>query len=198
MKPMLFAALLLLSGSVFAQCEKVEYVELKDWSVEDIEKRYCLDEKYFYIEIDTAKKLAALRLEMQQKLGHDSPTAARDQAKHSENSSGCVDELSKMARLLKNVYHKDRPACAGATTGGVQQTPAAQMLGSTLTSAPAVVNKPSKYSYSAEQFAKKNGCLSPMASMVLQTPGVETFAIACASGEQRAVRCEYGDCQAIK
>ena len=117
MRAMLFAALLL-SGAAFAQCEKVEYVELKDWSVEDIEKRYCYDEKLSHIEMDTALKIGALRLEMQQKLGHDSASFARDQESRLENSSVCADEVSKMARLLKNVYHKDRPTCASANTGG--------------------------------------------------------------------------------
>ena len=28
--------------TALSECEKVEYVELKDWPVEDVEKRYCL------------------------------------------------------------------------------------------------------------------------------------------------------------
>ena len=57
----------------------------------------------------------------------------------------------------------------------------------------------SKYTNDAEQFAKANGCLTPVAKMTLAVTGAEdfeTFAVACGSERSMLVRCDNGQCRA--
>ncbi len=56
----------------------------------------------------------------------------------------------------------------------------------------------SKYMFSAEQYAKANGCNSPAAAMSLRTAAAETFTIACAGGETLIIGCEASGCRALK
>jgi hypothetical protein len=56
----------------------------------------------------------------------------------------------------------------------------------------------SKYLYSAEQFAKANGCTTPVVTLNLQSAVTETFSVICASGEPITVRCENGQCRTLK
>lgn len=61
-----------------------------------------------------------------------------------------------------------------------------------------VVGTASKYSYSAEQIAKANGCPAPTATMSYAAPGVEAFTVTCGSGEPMSIRCEFGQCRTMK
>ena len=59
----------------------------------------------------------------------------------------------------------------------------------------------SKYMNDAEQFAKANACLTPVAKMTLAVSGVEdfeTFTVACGSERSMLlVRCDNGQCRAV-
>lgn len=56
----------------------------------------------------------------------------------------------------------------------------------------------SKYMFSAEQYAKANGCAMPVASMVVRQSLNETFSIECHNGDTVMVKCEAGACRAMK
>jgi len=58
----------------------------------------------------------------------------------------------------------------------------------------------SKYLHNAEEFAKANGCLAPVATMRLAVIGPENFetlAVACGTAESMSVRCDSGQCRAM-
>jgi hypothetical protein len=62
---------------------------------------------------------------------------------------------------------------------------------------PLVVLK-SKELNSAEQFAKANGCLAPVATMTLAVAGVESFEsfmVACGNEMRMRVQCDRGQCR---
>lgn len=55
----------------------------------------------------------------------------------------------------------------------------------------------SKYQFTAEQFARANGCVSPAATMNIKTATSETFAVTCANGAALSVRCDP-DCRDLQ
>ncbi len=58
----------------------------------------------------------------------------------------------------------------------------------------------SKYTNDAEQFAKANGCLAPVATMKLAVVGpenFEAFAVTCGADVSMSVRCDSGRCRAM-
>lgn len=55
----------------------------------------------------------------------------------------------------------------------------------------------SKYQFTAEQFARANGCVSPAATMNIKTATSETFAVRCAGGAALSVRCDP-DCRDLQ
>ena len=58
----------------------------------------------------------------------------------------------------------------------------------------------SKYLHNAEEFAKANGCLAPVATMRLAVVGPENFetlAVACGTAQPMSVRCDSGQCRAM-
>jgi Zn-dependent protease with chaperone function len=58
---------------------------------------------------------------------------------------------------------------------------------------------PGKDSYTAERFAKDAKCYSTTpASLVAKGPGFETYSIQCEKAEVLIVRCEFGNCRALK
>jgi hypothetical protein len=62
---------------------------------------------------------------------------------------------------------------------------------------PTVVLK-SKELSNAEQFAKANGCLAPVAKMNFIVAGAdnfETFTVACEGDRPMLVRCDNGQCR---
>jgi len=51
----------------------------------------------------------------------------------------------------------------------------------------------------AERFAKAQAChASPQAALAAKGPGFETYSVACSSGDTMMVRCEFGNCRALK
>jgi predicted Zn-dependent protease len=56
-----------------------------------------------------------------------------------------------------------------------------------------------KDSYSAERFAKDAKCYSATpASLIAKGPGYETYSVQCEKAEVLIVRCEFGNCRALK
>jgi len=52
--------------------------------------------------------------------------------------------------------------------------------------------------FAAEPFAKANGCVQPVATLSYVAPGVESFLIDCGRDEPLSVRCDGGECRAMK
>jgi len=51
----------------------------------------------------------------------------------------------------------------------------------------------------AEQYAKQQQCsASASASLVAKGAGFETYSLACANGDAMMVRCEFGNCRALR
>jgi hypothetical protein len=58
----------------------------------------------------------------------------------------------------------------------------------------------SKYMNDAEQFAKANGCATPVATMKLAVIGpenFESFAVTCGADASMSIRCDSGRCRAM-
>jgi hypothetical protein len=50
--------------------------------------------------------------------------------------------------------------------------------------------------YNAERFAKARSCnVTPLAALVQNGPGFETYNVSCTSGQTLTVRCEFGNCR---
>ncbi|MEK6591828.1 MAG: hypothetical protein AABZ67_01975 [Pseudomonadota bacterium] len=56
-----------------------------------------------------------------------------------------------------------------------------------------------KFTAEAERLAKNEQChTSPAAALTATGPGFENYSIPCASGDAMSVRCEFGNCRALK
>lgn len=54
-------------------------------------------------------------------------------------------------------------------------------------------------SYSAERLARQSACnVNPTASLIAKGPGYETFSVQCTNSDVLMVRCESGNCRAMK
>jgi hypothetical protein len=60
------------------------------------------------------------------------------------------------------------------------------------------VSLSSKYLFSAERFAKENGCASAAATLNIKAPTYETFTVNCSTGEPRSIRCDDGVCRELR
>lgn len=91
-------------------------------------------------------------------------------------------------------------APTAAPPGPIDPTPvrAVQIAQPGAKVAPVAVSGESKYMFTAEQFAKANGCTQPVATMVVKQSFNETFSIDCQSRETVMVRCEAGACRAMQ
>jgi hypothetical protein len=59
--------------------------------------------------------------------------------------------------------------------------------------------KMGKFTYEVEQFAKSERCSNDPKVMLTATgPGFENYSVPCADGDALAVRCEMGNCRALK
>jgi hypothetical protein len=72
-------------------------------------------------------------------------------------------------------------------------------------SAPAIAATPSEAriagadTLQAESYARAQGCsATPRAALIAKGPGYETYSLACNSGDTIMVRCEYGNCRALR
>lgn len=64
---------------------------------------------------------------------------------------------------------------------------------------PPVVDRGGPDRYQAEQYVRTSGCQAqPTINLVNRVPGAETYSAACSNGESMVVRCEYGNCRALK
>ena len=53
--------------------------------------------------------------------------------------------------------------------------------------------------YNAERLSESRACNpSPKATLTNKGPGVETYTVMCSSGDSLTVRCEWGNCRALK
>jgi hypothetical protein len=63
-------------------------------------------------------------------------------------------------------------------------------------------NKPEtlgKAAYQAEKFAKEQACTpTPALAMAAKGPGFETYSAACTSGDTLMIKCEFGNCRALR
>lgn len=80
-------------------CTKIEYAELKDTPNERLVALYCKYQALAKLEQDTRNKLTAIG-------------ATRDARSHGDEEVACYEEMSKIARVLKNLRQVDAtPAC---------------------------------------------------------------------------------------
>jgi hypothetical protein len=79
---------------VYAQlgCAKVDYVEAKDWSVEELERTYCHDYDQWH--------------------RYDKITDFRMQSDLRRYVYGCLTQAALYERILKNVHKRPIPACS--------------------------------------------------------------------------------------
>lgn len=69
----------------------------------------------------------------------------------------------------------------------------------TLVQTSASVAGTSKYMINAERYAKAAGCVTPVATMTIASPGYEVFTVGCGKGtEPLLVRCDYGVCKTMQ
>ena len=92
---------------------------------------------------------------------------------------------------------------ASAAPSPQQPAPATPIAISTVQTLPAPAPQPLRNigvdSYLAEKLARQSACTSdPAATLVAKGPGYESFSIKCASGDVLMVRCEFGNCRALK
>ncbi len=82
------------------------------------------------------------------------------------------------------------PITPSITVDGIAPTAAPKVA------APAVVGKDS---FVAERFAKESGCSrDTLATMIGKGPGYESYSFQCFNGETLVVRCEWGNCRALR
>lgn len=90
----LLLGVFLLSGSVLA-CEKIDYVEVKDWPVEKVERALCDAKEESY-------KLVVMQLDLQ-----DSPYARE----YPPRINLCEAQAALYTRVLENVHKRKLPNC---------------------------------------------------------------------------------------
>jgi hypothetical protein len=70
---------------------------------------------------------------------------------------------------------------------------------SSVSSPPPPREKIGQFSVNAEKTAASANCTSQKpATLTASGPGYETFMVACPDGESLAVRCDFGNCRALK
>ena len=63
----------------------------------------------------------------------------------------------------------------------------------------ASVRRTGEDTINAERVAKEQSCaVAPRAALVAKGPGFETYSAVCTSGDTMMVRCEFGNCRALK
>lgn len=88
--------------------------------------------------------------------------------------------------------------------GGTWETrtePPIPQAATTQATAPQVSSKgqPGQYSFEAEKVARAEQCsAAPVASMTAKGPGFESYNVLCSNGDALAVRCDLGNCRALK
>ena len=84
--------LYLVSGmAAAATCQRLEYAEVKDWPVEEVERAYCADQKEMYAILNKAARAQAPGL-----------------LRYGEE---CAKSADLYERVLKNVHKRPTPAC---------------------------------------------------------------------------------------
>lgn len=97
------------------------------------------------------------------------------------------DELERSGRRVFNLY-VHQPTPPGATSSTAAPVPAA-----------AGPRKAGEDVINAERVAKEQGCsATPAAALAAKGPGFESYTLACTSGDVMMVRCEFGNCRALK
>lgn len=85
------------TANASGSCEKLEYAELKDTPKEELISRYCRYGKFTGIASDTSRKMYAIG-------------ASREGEQYSNDAIECLDEMGKIARILKNQHQTQPPA----------------------------------------------------------------------------------------
>jgi hypothetical protein len=104
MKSCLTLWLFLLSSAAFADCEKIDYVEVKDWPVAKVEQVYC---ETYAKKWEVADSVNWMSGEM---ISPDGTATARFY-EHRAAMNLCFAQLALYVRVLKNVHHKQVPFC---------------------------------------------------------------------------------------
>lgn len=80
------------AGSDAAGCLRVEYAEVRDWPVEQVEREYCTALNTMRANNRTARETPAGQIALQ-------------------GTSGCFDQAAMYERVLKNVHKRPPPTC---------------------------------------------------------------------------------------
>ena len=114
-----------------------------------------------------------------------------------------VPENNSAARIYVNAFCDNFIRCYPTRTDAIVGfkrfvKPDGTVISPTVGKPAAAPQASAKYAYTAEQFAKGNGCESATATLNFASAGEETFAVTCVKGEPRIIRCELGQCRALK
>lgn len=81
----------------------------------------------------------------------------------------------------------------------VMQQTANAPIPTVLAEQPAPARRTGEDTINAERVAKEQSCATqPRAALVAKGPGFETYSMACISGDTMMVRCEFGNCRALR
>lgn len=102
MKPaLLFLALVAASSAAqAAPCQRIEYVDARDWPIEKAEAAYCVASKRADLNRGLWRDLAAKGLLN----GADSKEITAD-------ANSCAERASLFGRVIENVHKRPLPAC---------------------------------------------------------------------------------------
>jgi hypothetical protein len=92
----LLLSLFLFSGAALA-CEKIDYVEVKDWPVEQVEKAFC-DAKSESLQM-TIRQIHLMGSTLVDYHDYDAPI------------NRCDAQVAMYGRVLKNVHKRELPTC---------------------------------------------------------------------------------------
>ena len=139
---------------------------------------------------------------------HQTNTQAATAGGFAGLSSQGAKAIGKQERIIMNCMasrgYRVLDGAAPVQVTYTQQQPNATQAGSpygypaqnTPASKPETLGKDA---YQAEKFAKEQACTpTPVLAMAAKGPGFETYSAACTSGDTLMIKCEFGNCRALR
>lgn len=88
------------TGALAATCDKIEYVEAKDWTAKELETQACMA----MTEMANNELLAS-------KASNGHGVLDPVSRMYSDQSTACMVQYDLYVRVLKNVHHKEHQPC---------------------------------------------------------------------------------------
>ena len=131
---------------------------------------------------DIARRNANYRQAIELVSGCKVVDATSDQASLSMNANVRCEALPVQPRAAVPVTVAPKDVLSSPQTNGNQPATAS-----------------GKDLYNAERLASQSAChQQPRAVLTGRGPGFETYAVACSSGDQLVIRCEFGNCRVLR